>query len=87
MALGVTPFSEPEIAASKEMQVVARLGVGYDAVDVAALSATRIPLMVTGTANSPSVAEHAIYLMLTFAKRGALSQPWCDGRWGRDRLE
>ena len=41
------------------MQVVTRIGVGFDAVDVPALSRRKIPLMVAGTANSPSVAEQA----------------------------
>jgi D-3-phosphoglycerate dehydrogenase len=51
------------------MKVVTRIGVGYDAVDVAALSRRKIPLMVAGTANSPSVAEQALFMMLTLAKR------------------
>src|SRR5581483_9131153 len=45
VALGVTPCGEAEIAASREMQGVARIGVGYDAVDVPALTKKRIPLM------------------------------------------
>ncbi|HMI09995.1 MAG TPA: 3-phosphoglycerate dehydrogenase, partial [Bradyrhizobium sp.] len=57
VALGGTGFGEPELEASKDMKVVTRIGVGYDAVDVPALSRRRIPLMVAGTANSPSVAE------------------------------
>src|SRR5439155_19440838 len=64
-------FGETEIAAAREMLVVARIGVGYDAVDVPALTAKRIPLMVAGTANSPSVAEQAMFMMMTLAKRGA----------------
>jgi D-3-phosphoglycerate dehydrogenase / 2-oxoglutarate reductase len=71
VALGVTPFSDPEITASREMLVVARIGVGYDAVDVPALTRKKIPLMVAGTANSPSVAEQAMFMMMTLAKRGA----------------
>src|ERR1044072_3029419 len=71
VALGVTPFADPEIAASKEMLVVARIGVGFDAVDVPALTKKKIPLMVAGTANSPSVAEQAMFMMMTLAKRGA----------------
>ena len=39
------------------------------AVDVPALSRRKIPLMVAGTANSPSVAEQALFMMLTLAKR------------------
>jgi len=69
VALGPTRFGEPELVASKDMQVVTRIGVGYDAVDVPALSRRKIPLMVAGTANSPSVAEQALFMMLTLAKR------------------
>jgi D-3-phosphoglycerate dehydrogenase len=71
VALGVTPFGEAEIAAAREMLVVARIGVGYDAVDVPALTRRKIPLMVAGSANSPSVAEQAMFMMMTLAKRGA----------------
>jgi D-3-phosphoglycerate dehydrogenase len=71
VALGVTPFAATEISLAKELQVAARIGVGYDAVDVPALTAKRIPLMVAGTANSPSVAEQAMFMMMALAKRGA----------------
>jgi D-3-phosphoglycerate dehydrogenase / 2-oxoglutarate reductase len=82
VALGATRFGEPELEASKDMKVVTRIGVGYDAVDVPALSRRKIPLMVAGTANSPSVAEQAMFMMLTLAKRAnemhALVK---DGKW------
>lgn len=82
IALGVTPFRKTELDASPAMQVVARIGVGYDAVEVPALTARKIPLMVAGTANSISVAEHALYLMMTLAKHGpALDRKVRDGRW------
>src|ERR1700750_1838697 len=69
VALGATKFGEPEIQASGDIRVVTRIGVGYDAVDVPALSKRKVPLMVAGTANSPSVAEQALFMMLTLAKR------------------
>jgi D-3-phosphoglycerate dehydrogenase len=69
VALGGTRFGEPELDASGDMKVVTRIGVGYDAVDVPALSRRKVPLMVAGTANSPSVAEQALFMMLTLAKR------------------
>jgi D-3-phosphoglycerate dehydrogenase / 2-oxoglutarate reductase len=69
VALGATRFGETELTASKDMKVVTRIGVGYDAVDVPALSRAKVPLMVAGTANSPSVAEQALFMMLTLAKR------------------
>lgn len=82
VALGVTPFGPQEIAAAREMRVVARIGVGYDAVDVPALTAHKIPLMVAGNANSPSVAEQAIFMMMALAKRGTeLHAAVKGGRW------
>jgi D-3-phosphoglycerate dehydrogenase len=82
VALGATRFGEPEIEASRDMKVVTRIGVGYDAVDVPALSRRNIPLMVAGTANSPSVAEQALFMMLTLAKRAAEMHALVkDGQW------
>ena len=34
VALGVQPFSDPELDAAPALEVVSRIGVGYDAVDV-----------------------------------------------------
>lgn len=51
------------------LRICARHGVGYDAVDVEALTARGIPLTVTPDANAVSVAEHALMLMLTTARR------------------
>ena len=74
---------QTEMDASPAMQVVARIGVGYDAVEVPALTARRVPLMVAGTANSTSVAEHAFHLMMALAKRTpALDAMVRKGTWG-----
>ena len=68
------------------MLVVTRIGVGFDAVDVPALSRRKVPLMVAGTANSPSVAEHALFMMLTLAKRATEMHSLVrDDKWA-DRL-
>src|ERR1700709_1113835 len=69
VALGATRFGEPELEASRDMRVVTRIGVGSAVVDVPALGRRKVPLMVAGTANSPSVAEQALFMMLTLAKR------------------
>ncbi|MBX6425338.1 MAG: hydroxyacid dehydrogenase [Variibacter sp.] len=71
VALALTPFGAPELAASPRLRVVARIGVGFDTVDVPALTAKRIPLMTVGTANAPSVAEQAFSMMFHLAKRNA----------------
>jgi len=86
VALGATRFGEPELEAARDMKVVSRIGVGYDAVDVPALNRRKIPLMVAGSANSPSVAEQALFMMLTLAKRaGEMHALVKDGQW-RARL-
>jgi D-3-phosphoglycerate dehydrogenase / 2-oxoglutarate reductase len=83
IALSGTPYKQAEMDASPAMQVVARIGVGYDAVEVPALTARRVPLMVAGTANSTSVAEHAFHLMMALAKRtAALDAMVRKGNWG-----
>src|SRR5215470_10600393 len=69
IALSLTPLKGPEIAVAPRLRVAARIGVGYDAVDIPALTARGIPLMVVGTANSVSVAEHAIFMMYSLAKQ------------------
>ena len=83
IALSGTPYRRAEMDASPAMQVVARIGVGYDAVEVPALTARGVPLMVAGTANSVSVAEQAFHLMIALAKKNAaLDRLVKDGRWG-----
>jgi len=64
-----TRIGVDEIAAAPGLKIVARHGVGYDAVDVEALTAKGIPLTVVGNVNAVAVAEHALALMLALAKR------------------
>jgi D-3-phosphoglycerate dehydrogenase / 2-oxoglutarate reductase len=86
VALGGTRFGDPELESSRDMLVVTRIGVGFDAVDVPALSRRKVPLMVAGTANSPSVAECAVFMMLTLAKRATEMHSLVrDNKWP-DRL-
>lgn len=63
-----TRIDRPLIAAAGRLTLVARHGVGYDAVDVDALSERNIPLALVGDVNSTAVAEHALALMLDVAK-------------------
>ena len=82
IALGATPFGAAALEAAARIEVVARIGVGYDAVDVPALTRRGIPLMIAGIANSVSVAENAMFFMLTLAKRGAAMDALVrENRW------
>jgi D-3-phosphoglycerate dehydrogenase / 2-oxoglutarate reductase len=67
--LRTQPLTAADIAGAPKLKIVSRHGVGYDAVDVAALSARKIPLAIVGDVNSRAVAEHTLMLMLTAARR------------------
>jgi D-3-phosphoglycerate dehydrogenase len=58
-----------DISTAPHLKIISRHGVGYDAVDVAALSAQKIPLAIVGDVNSRAVAEHTLMLMLSAARR------------------
>ena len=67
--LRTQPMTAEVIDRATRLKIVSRHGVGYDAVNVAALSARGIPLTIVGDVNSSSVAEHTIMLVLAIAKR------------------
>src|SRR6201996_741082 len=82
ICLGVQPFSDPELDAAPQLQVVSRIGVGYDAVDVPALTRRKVPLMIGGTASSVSVAEAGVFLTMSLARKGASMDALVkEGRW------
>ena len=56
------------IERSPDLRVLGRPGVGVDNVDMKAATEAGIPVVVTPNANSLSVAEHAVTLILAFAK-------------------
>ena len=69
LVIRTQPLSAATIALGRRLQIVSRHGVGFDAVDVAALDARRIPLCIVGDVNSISVAEQAMFLILAVMKR------------------
>ncbi len=87
--LRTQPMSAQTVDKAKKLRIVSRHGVGYDAVDVGALSARGIALAVCGDVNSTSVAEHAAMLILAASKRtlradkSVRNGPW---EW-RNKLE
>jgi D-3-phosphoglycerate dehydrogenase len=68
---------------------VSRHGVGYDAIDVAALNTRGIALAVCGDVNSTAVAEHSAMMMLAASKRALRADKSVrGGRWDwRNNLE
>jgi D-3-phosphoglycerate dehydrogenase len=86
VALALTRFGESELAAAPRVKVAARIGVGFDTVDVPALTRHGVPLMTVGIANSPSVAEQAFALMFALAKRTAQNDAGVRAGTWRDQL-
>lgn len=89
MVIRTQPMTAASVAKGARLQIVSRHGVGYDAVDVAALNARKIPLCIVGDVNSVSVAEHAMMQILACAKQLIRSDRAVrSGPWGwRNRLE
>ncbi len=90
LVIRTQPLSANTIALAQRLKVVSRHGVGFDAVDVAALNARGIPLAIVSDVNSVSVAEQAMMQLLSGAKQAiradrAVRDP---ARWGwRNKLE
>jgi D-3-phosphoglycerate dehydrogenase / 2-oxoglutarate reductase len=67
--VGATPYADAFLDRAPRLRVIARSGIGYDNIDVAA--ATRRGVAVCNAPDGPTVstAEHAIALLLAVAKR------------------
>ncbi len=80
---GSEPYTAEVIAACPELRVIARTGVGYDAIDTAACDQAGIVVAVTPGVNHHAAAEQAIALLLGVA-RGfpAADRMVREGRWG-----
>lgn len=70
------PLPKHVIDASDRLRIVAKHGVGYDNIDLSAATNRGVPVTITEGANAQSVAEHALGLMLSVARRIA----WLDQR-------
>src|SRR5881396_4206400 len=75
------------LAAAPRLRIVARAGTGVDNVDVSAASGRGILVVNAPGANSISVAEHAIALMLALARAvPAADRAMKEGRWEKKRF-
>ncbi len=66
---GSEPYTRRVIEAAPALRVIARVGVGYDAVDVAAATERGVAVTITPGTNQDAVAEHTFALILALAKR------------------
>ena len=61
-------FNDRVLDQLPDLRVIARAGVGYDRVDVAAATRHQVALTITPTANHECVAEHAMGLLLALTR-------------------
>ena len=65
----VAKISADVIKVAKTLKVIGKHGVGYDNIDIPAATAAGVIVTNTPLANSTSVAEHALALLLAVARR------------------
>jgi phosphoglycerate dehydrogenase-like enzyme len=65
---GSEPYTRRVLQANPQLRVIARAGVGYDAVDVDAATELGMAVTITPGTNQDAVAEHAFSLILALAK-------------------
>jgi D-3-phosphoglycerate dehydrogenase len=72
------------LAAAERLEVIGRIGVGMDNIDVAAASARGIVICYAAEENAVSVAEHVFALLLALARKiPAADRSVREGRWER----
>jgi phosphoglycerate dehydrogenase-like enzyme len=69
---GSEPYTERVIGSAPDLRVIARWGVGYDAIDVAAATRHGVAVCTAVGANHESVADYAVALMCAL-QRGLLA--------------
>jgi len=81
---GSEPYTPKVFEKLPDLKIIARAGVGYDAVDVQAATVHGVVVTIAPGTNQDSVAEHTFMLMLALA-RNLLSQhlPIKEGQWLR----
>ena len=88
--VGAAHYGEAFMEHAPNLVVIARTGIGYDTVDVAAATRRRIAVCNTPDGPTISTAEHAVTLMLLVAKNAkaaesALRTGTASGYYGRHR--
>jgi phosphoglycerate dehydrogenase-like enzyme len=65
---GSEPYTRRVLEANRQLRVIARAGVGYDAVDTAAATDLGMAVTIAPNTNQDAVAEHTFALILALAK-------------------
>jgi phosphoglycerate dehydrogenase-like enzyme len=63
------PFDADVLSASRDLRIIARVGVGVDSIDLYAATAHGVMVTTTPGANEDTVADHTLALMLAVLRR------------------
>jgi phosphoglycerate dehydrogenase-like enzyme len=81
---GSEPYTPRVLAANPRLRVIARVGVGFDAVDLPAATAAGVAVTTAPGTNQGSVAEHTFALILGFTRHIPLRHAaLAAGGWNR----
>ena len=78
------PYTAETFRMFPDLQVIARMGVGYDAIDLEAARDHEVPVMIAAGTNDTTVAETAVALLLALARDlGRYFETTAAGGWVR----
>lgn len=82
--ISTDPFDESVFVRCPDLRVLARVGVGTDAIDLPAATAAGVAVTITPGANADSVADHTLALILACCRKLLQNDRAIrDGRWDR----
>jgi D-3-phosphoglycerate dehydrogenase len=82
MMRGSPPFTRRVLESAAGLRVIAKVGTGFDSVDMDAATARGIAVMTSGAASASAVAEHTLALMLSLARDlPRLDRNMRNGKW------
>src|SRR5262249_16912249 len=88
MVAGGEQITARVLDAAPRLRVIARTGVGYDAVDVKASTERKIAVVITPGTNQESVAEQAFSLLLALTRSVVSNHNTiCAGGWDRTLVQ
>lgn len=80
---GSEPYNDRTLAAANELKLVARLGVGFDQIDVAAATRHQVPIAMAFGTNHEAVADHAFAMLAALGNQlFPYHKKVMEGGWG-----
>ncbi len=80
---GSEPYNDKTLAAARSLKVIARVGVGYDMIDIDAATRHDVAVAMAFGTNHEAVADHAFCLLAALCNQlPTYHQQIADGAWG-----